>query len=142
MIYKLKDFLESIGYQGFAEFDLKYDIRDKKYKVFEVNPRQSRSGYYFCACGHNLVKLLIDDLFYNSLDNNKFELVKNNVVLSFVPKSVIKKYVTSDNLKAEINRIGNIVRPLRYAEDMPFSRRKYLFMRDRNYVKKYRKYTF
>ena len=142
LIYKLKDFLESIGYQGFAEFDLKYDIRDKKYKVFEVNPRQSRSGYYFCACGHNLVKLLIDDLFYNSLDNNKFELVKNNVVLSFVPKSVIKKYVTSDNLKAEIDRIGNIVRPLRYAEDMPFSRRKYLFMRDRNYVKKYRKYTF
>ncbi len=76
----------------------------KSIKFFEVNPRQSRSGYYFCACGHNLVKLLIDDLFYNSLDNNKFELVKNNVVLSFVPKSVIKKYVTSDNLKAEINR--------------------------------------
>ena len=72
----------------------------------------------------------------------KFELVKNNVVLSFVPKSVIKKYVTSDNLKAEIKKIGNIVRPLRYSEDMPFSRRKYLFMRDRNYVKKYRKYTF
>ena len=47
-----------------------------------------------------------------------------------------------DKLKAEIDRIGNIVRPLRYAEDMPFSRRKYLFMRDRNYVKKYRKYTF
>lgn len=142
LIYKLKDFLESIGYQGFAEFDLKYDIRDKKYKVFEVNPRQSRSGYYLCACGHNLVKLLIDDLFNNSLDNKNFEIVKDEVVLSFVPKKIIKEYVTSNKLKDKIKQINKIVRPLRYKEDMPLRRRKYLFMRDRNYIKKYKKYSF
>lgn len=142
LINKLKNFLESIGYQGFAEFDLKYDVRNKKFVVFEINPRQSRSGYYLCSCGHNLVKLLIDDLFYNSLDNKDFELVKDKVVLSFVPKKVIKEYVTSNKLKEEIKKINKIVRPLRYKEDMPLRRRKYLFMRDRNYIKKYKKYSF
>ena len=33
----IKKFMEDIGYQGFAEFDLKYDSRDKKYKVLEIN---------------------------------------------------------------------------------------------------------
>lgn len=142
LIYKLKNFLESIGYQGFAEFDLKYDSRDKKFKVFEVNPRQSRSGYYLCACGHNLVKLLIDDLFSNLLENKEFELVKKPVVLSFVPKSIVKKYVTSNNLKAEIKKHKKLIRPLRYSKDMPLKRRLYLAIRDINYIKKYKNYTF
>ena len=65
IVYKLKEFIEKIGYQGFAEFDIKYDKRDNKYKVLEINPRQSRSGYYMAACGYNLVETLINDLIQN-----------------------------------------------------------------------------
>ena len=100
LIYKLKDFLEKIGYQGFAEFDMKYDKRDGKYKVLEINPRQSRSGYYVCATGHNLVKYLIDDLIYSK--ERDFKIIKEKVVLSFVPKKIIKKYIKNNKLKKEI----------------------------------------
>ena len=143
LIYKLKEFLEKIGYQGFAEFDMKYDSRDGKYKVLEINPRQSRSGYYVCAAGHNLVKYLIDDLIYNK--EKDFKIIKEKVVLSFVPKKVIKEYIENKKLKNEIKKITKnkkIVNPLKYNKDMPLKRIKYMFMRDRNYVKKYKKYTF
>ena len=33
---RLKNFLETIGYTGFCEFDLKYDSRDGKFKVIKV----------------------------------------------------------------------------------------------------------
>jgi len=143
LVYKLKEFLEKIGYQGFAEFDMKYDSRDGKYKVLEINPRQSRSGYYVCAAGHNLVEYLIDDLIYNK--EKKFKIIKEKIVLSFVPKKVIKKYIENKKLKEEIKKIiknKKIINPLKYNKDMGLKRIKYMFLRDRNYEKKYKKYTF
>ena len=143
LIYKLKEFLESIGYQGFAEFDMKYDYRDGKYKVLEINPRQSRSGYYVAACGYNLVEYLIKDIIKK--ENLEFEIIKQKVVLSFVPTKVIKKYIKNKKLKKEIIRLkrkNKIINPLKYKKDMSLERRKYMFMRDLNYFKKYKKYSF
>ena len=143
IVYKLKEFIEKIGYQGFAEFDIKYDSRDGKYKVLEINPRQSRSGYYVAACGHNLIKYLIDDLIFNK--EKDFEIIKEKLVLSFVPYRIIKKYIFNENLKKEIKiikRKNKIINPLKYNKDMSFNRLKYMFLRDRNYFKKYKKYKF
>ena len=139
LLMNLKKFMEEIGFQGFAEFDLKYDIRDNKYKIFEINPRQSRSGYYLTACGHNLVKYLIDDLVKNEKIN--FTLLKEKMVLSFVPKKVIFKYVDSIPLKKEIKSLikkGKMARPLNYKADKNIKRKIYLFLRDLNYIKKYK----
>jgi len=143
VIYKMRDFLEKIGYQGFAEFDLKYDIRDGSYKVLEINPRQARSSYYLSACGHNLVKYLIDDLIYNK--EMPRTLIRDKVVLSFVPKSVIKKYVTSVVLQNEIQdliRKGKLILPLYYDGDRSLKRSLYLFLKNINYMIKYRKLTW
>ena len=63
--------MERIGYQGFAEVDLKYDSRDGKYKVLEINPRQARCSYYLAAGGHNLIQYLVDDLIYNKEKENQ-----------------------------------------------------------------------
>lgn len=143
LIYKLKEFLEKIGYQGFAEFDMKYDSRDGKYKVLEINPRQSRSGYYVSACGCNLVEYLIDDLIYNK--EKEFKIIKEKLILSFVPKKIIKKYIKNENLIKEINKLiknKKIVNPIKYRKDKGIKRKLYLFYRDLNYFKKYKKYKF
>ena len=136
---KLINFLEDIGYQGCAEFDLKYDVRDQKFKVFEINPRQARSSYYLTACGYNLAKYLVDDLIYNK--KMKFTFIKEKVVLSFVPKKVIRDYVVNDKLKAEINKLikqKKFVRPLHYKGDTHLKRKLWLYLRDINYIKKYK----
>lgn len=143
LIYKLKEFLEKIGYQGFCEFDMKYDSRDGKYKVLEINPRQSRSGYYVCATGHNLVEYLIDDLFLNK--EKKFKIIKEKLVLSFVPKKIIKKYIKNNNLKKEINKLiknKKTINPLKYKKDKNIKRTFYLAYRNLNYFIKYKKYKF
>ena len=143
IVYKLKEFIEKIGYQGFAEFDIKYDVRDNKYKVLEINPRQSRSGYYLTACGYNLVKYLIDDLIKNK--NMEFKIIKEKYVLSFVPKIVIKKYIKNNKLKKEIIKLiknKKIVNPIDYKKDKNIKRKLYVFYRKFNYIKKYKKYKF
>ena len=143
LINSMKAFLEDIGYQGFCEFDLKYDPRDETYKILEINPRQARSSYYLTACGHNLIKYLVDDL----IEKNDIPttLMKNEMVLSFVPKYVIKKYVTSKMLQNKIRELikaGKFVRPLHYKGDINFKRKIYLFLKDINYIIKYKKHTW
>ncbi len=145
VVNNLKKFMERIGYQGFAEFDLKYDYRDKKYKVLEINPRQARSSYYLAAAGHNLVKQLIDDVIYNKAKDRPCTFIKDEVAVGFVPKSVVKKYVTSEPLKEEALKLFNekkVVNPLKYGKDKSLKRRMYLVLKDVNYLKKYKKYTW
>ena len=143
LIYKLKEFLEKIGYQGFAEFDMKYDIRDNKYKILEINPRQSRSGYYVAATGNNLIEYLIEDTIFNK--EKEFKIIKDKLVLSFVPNRIISKYVKNNKLKKEIKNIiknKKIINPLKYKKDKSLKRKLYLLYRDFNYLKKYKKYKF
>lgn len=140
---RLKAFAEKIGYKGAGEFDLKYDERDKKFKVLEINPRQGRSSYYATACGFNIARYLIDDVLYSK--RKKFKLAKDEVALSFVPTKIIKKYVDNTALKKkilELKRHGKLINPLEYNKDMSFGRRKWLILRGINYCKKYREHTW
>lgn len=142
-VEKLKSFLEKIKYTGFAEFDLKYDSRDKKYKVLEINPRQARSSYYLTALGSNLIEYLAEDLFLEK--ERKFKLLKEKIVLSFVPIYIIKKYISNPLLKTEIlylHKQRKYVDPLNYRNDKNLKRKIYLLLRKYNYIKKYKKNTW
>ena len=139
IVKELKDFLEEIKYTGMAEFDLKYDKREQKYKVFEINPRQARCSYYLTATGHNPIEYLVDDLVYHK--SKKFVLEKKQILLSFVPKSVIKKYVLNSEYKKkalELLKAKKAVFPLNYPGDKSLLRKAYLIVRDQNYRKKYK----
>lgn len=141
ILNNIKIFMEEIGYQGFAEFDLKYDSRDKKFKVLEINARQGRCSYYLSAAGFNLVKILVDDMVYNV--NMSYTLVDKKVMLSFVNKSIIKKYIVNKKFKrAALSLYNNSVNPLKYRKDTSFFRRLLFVKRNKNYKKSYRNYKW
>lgn len=93
---KVKMLLEEVGYVGYSNFDLKYDIRDNTYKFFEINLRQGRSSFYVTSAGCNLAKFVVDDYIYNK--KIKYQLTKTDSVWSVVPKSVIKKYIKDSEI--------------------------------------------
>ena len=137
---KLVEFLKDINYTGIAEFDLKYDSKDNKFKVFEINPRQARSSYYLTSLGFNLVECLVDDLIYNK--EKEFKYLDELVCLTFVPKSVIKKYVNNKEYKKQVFKLykqKKVVNPLKCKCDKHLKRKLWLFIRDINYNKKYKR---
>ena len=125
MIENIKTFLESIKYEGFAEFDMKYDKRDNKFKVLEINARQGRSSYYLSMLGYNLVKVMADDLIYNKKMDYKY--LDKEVILSFIPKGVFKKYCVNNEYKNKALSLwkGNI-NPLNYRKDINIKMKLYL----------------
>ncbi len=138
MISTIKTFMENIGYQGFAEFDMKYDYRDKKFKVLEINARQGRCSYYIAAAGYNLVKVLADDLIYNK--EMDFKIIDEEILLSFVPKGVVKKYVTNEIFKNKALSLWKkqVVNPLKYKKDTDLKRKLLLARRHIDYYKEYK----
>ncbi|ATP41606.1 carboxylate--amine ligase [Solibacillus sp. R5-41] len=136
---KLRGFLEAVDYRGFANFDLKYDERDGKFKVFEVNIRQGRSSYYVTAMGHNMARYFVDDLIFN--EPKPCTYLKGDLLFSVVPKIVLRKFVADSKVQADIQRLireRKMVNPLFYKQDKSFKRKFYLFMRQINYYKKYK----
>lgn len=128
---------EKIGITGFMEFDLKYDKRINDYKLLEINPRQGRSSYYLTSLGCNLIEILKKDL----IDKEKLEYkyLKRQVLLSFVPKKIIKDYVVNENYKKKaLSLYKDHINPIKYKKDFSLKRNYLLFKKDRRYFKDYK----
>ena len=139
MMKVLQQFLEEVGYVGFANFDLKYDPRDGTFKVFEVNIRQGRSSYYITSCGHNMAKYLVDDLIYNV--DKPLTYLDEEHLFTVVPKYVLKNFVKDDEVRADVRRLlkeGKYRNPLFYKRDRHIKRKFFMMARQVNYVRKYR----
>ena len=138
---QMKDFLEDIGYTGFANFDMKLDPRDGKYKLFEMNLRQGRSSFFVTAAGYNLATFLVNDLI---LDQPMGCVIAEEKALwSIIPKYVIFKYTQDEALKEEAKELihdHRFVHSFYYEPDLSFKRRIYYLKNQLNYVKKYKKY--
>lgn len=91
---KYQAFLEKIGFVGFSNFDLKYDERDKTFKVFEINIRQGRSSFFTTASGCNLAKYLINDRI-NQIELPTPHYHNNPHLWLHVPKKVALKLAPS-----------------------------------------------
>lgn len=56
-----KHFLKSVGFHGLANTEFKYDIRDKKYKLMEINTRLGAWNYSTLYSGLNLIEIAVKD---------------------------------------------------------------------------------
>lgn len=140
-IEKIVKFMENIGYQGFAEFDMKYDERDGKYKVMEINARQGRCSYYITPCGYNLIEVLYRDLIVG--EDMPFCKVDKVQLETFVPKSVVKKHITNGEFrKAALSLWKDGVYPLRYKKDNGVMRKLMILKIQHDYKKAYKNFTW
>ncbi len=138
---QVRFFLEDIGYTGFANFDMKYDVRDKQYKLFEINLRNGRSSYYVTAAGYNLMKYVADD---HMLDIKQgLTYADNEHLWMIIPKGVLFKYASNEKLKLKAKsliREGKYTNSLFFNQDMNVKRWTKLTLNSLNYYRKYKKY--
>lgn len=121
--------LESVGYTGFANFDIKTDARDGSHRFFEINTRLGRSNFYVTSSGFNTVRWIVDDLVRHKEFDDEMVIADNTDSLyTVVPESVILDYVTDPTLRTEVKRLfaeGKAHDPLDYDAEKKFLRRIY-----------------
>ncbi|RMC44852.1 MULTISPECIES: carboxylate--amine ligase [unclassified Lactobacillus] len=144
---QVESFLEKLNYVGMANFDIKYDNRDGKYKFFEINLRQGRSSFYVTLNGYNLAKWYVDDYVTDSLQEKEpvygNKLKSQHTLWLGIPVKVFKQYATNNNAKRlaeELIHEGRYGTTVFYEKDRNFKRwllLKYMF---HNYIGRYQKY--
>ena len=129
------------GYVGFANFDMKYDERDGKYKLFEMNLRQGRSSYFVTAAGYNIAKWLADDVIYNKPMD--LTIATNKVLYTIIPTKIIFDYCPDTAVKAEAKKLideGKVVNSYYYKKDRSLMRWLMFRRNQHNYFEKYKRY--
>lgn len=137
----VKEFLENIKYQGYANFDIKYNELKDEYNFFEINMRQGRSSFYVSSAGLNFAKTLVDDVIYNK--TIKYKPVKNKILYSIIPNRIIYKYVNDKQLVKEAKElIKNKKRYTSYYYKKDKNLKRYIKykLNQLNYYRKYKKY--
>lgn len=137
---KFKKLLEEMNYVGFSNFDIKYDERDGKYKVFEINTRQGRSNYYVTGAGANIAQYVVEDVIYNHPID--FRIVKEEYLWWVVPKGVAFQYIKPQyrSKMKELIASGKVVNPLFYQGDKGFKRWLKLQKNQYGHYVKFKKY--
>lgn len=139
LMKRFKDFLEEIHFTGFSNFDIKYDTRDNKYKAFEINTRQGRSNFYVTGSGHNIARLLVEDLLYNNPLEE--DIAKNEYLWMVVPKKVAYDYAPEYKVRMKrLIKAGKYVNPLWFKPDNDIERIYRLIRSQLGHFVKFRKY--
>ena len=134
---RIKKLAETIGITGFAEFDLKYDKKSQDYKLLEINPRQGRSSYYLTSLGCNLIEILKKDLI--DKENLSYEFLNKEIMLSYVPKGIIKKYIVNNKYKEKALKLyKEHINPIVYKKDLSLKRRYLLLRKSIRYYNDYK----
>lgn len=137
-----KKFLKEVKYVGYANFDIKYDSTDNKYKFFEINVRLGRSNFYMTASGANYCKYVVDE-YVNNKELKKEVIAYKPWLYTIIPNYVVKKYVSSKRIVKEyltLKRQKKYTHPLYYKKDINLKRWFYIKAAYFNQIRKFRKY--
>ena len=139
---RIKDFLEKIGYVGFANIDMKYSKKRDEYYMMEINPRLGRSSFFLRAAGLNMMEVMTEDAVYGERKDCLF--LDNTAFWANVPKNVVFKYVGDESIKNEIKALiknKKYMRTLDCKGDSDIRRvlriKKYYFGQYRNFKRYY-----
>ena len=144
LMERFKDYLESVGFVGYSNFDIKYDERDQSWRAFEINLRLGRSNNYVTSAGCNVAKYIVDDyILHKKFDGTYF--CDREIFWHSVPKGVIYKYCRNADEVAHaksLARAGKAHPSLWYRPDLFLNPRRlfYLVMHGRNHYGKFKKY--
>ena len=143
IMLKFKDFLESINYVGFSNFDIKYDERDNEYKVFEINLRQGRSNYYVTGSKNNIAECIVNDYVLNK--EMPLNLCKDEYFWRVIPDNVVYKFVKDEELVKKAKKLvkeNKCSSSFKYEKDLKgnLKRRIYIKLFDINQMRKFNKY--
>lgn len=141
LMEKMKAFLEDMEWEGFSNFDMKYDSRTGEYKLFEMNPRQGRSSFFVTASGYNLAKWLVEDVVEGKAQG--LTIAHTQSLWMIAPFGVIKKYLKDPELLREAVRLkkaGKASHQLFCKEDFSFKRLVWYIKSQLNYYRKTARY--
>lgn len=127
----IKNFLENIGFTGFANFDIKRDDRDGSYKVFEINLRQGRTNYYVTAAGNNIARYVVEDRIHER-DLGECFMSTNEVFWHSVPREVVYQYVKDPAFVEKARALvaaGKESMSFDYAPDLRFNPKRWAWMK-------------
>jgi D-aspartate ligase len=142
---QVKNFLEKIKFTGFANFDIKYDSRDRKYKFFEINLRQGNSHFFVTNGGNNVAEYFVNDLVDNFKKNSHLQInaKPDKKLFLIVPKLLAIIYVLGFKNKLEILKLiltGQYASPLFFWPDFSIKRYFYIYRYTFGQYLKYFKY--
>lgn len=140
---KIKNMLESLGYTGYANFDIKLrEGTTDDFRVFEINLRQGRSNFYLTAAGLNVAYLANE--VYESTGDDCIK-VENSVFWHHIPKSTAYKYTEDKALVAKAKQLakeGHESSSVWYTPDMSFNPLRFICVLEqlRRQKSKFKKY--
>lgn len=119
VIADAKRIIGHLGYQGYGNFDLKYDARRDEYCFFEINIRAGRSTYYTSLGGVNFVTPIVEQ--YVLGEALPYREAYEPFVYCCVPDYVLKRSIADARQLDEALRLRKLTHPepypLRYGPD-------------------------
>ena len=141
LLERMRAFLEDVQWEGFANFDMKYDPRTGEYKLFEMNPRQGRSSYFVTAAGYNLAKWLVEDVLEHKAQG--LTIADSESLWMIAPYGVLLLYLKDKALLAQAARLkqqGRCAHQLFCKEDFSMKRWLWYLRSQLNYYRKTARY--
>lgn len=134
--------LESIGWTGWANFDLKYDPRDGRTVFFELNPRLGRSNFYITAAGQNTAEITVREHLdgLDPLPAGAARELTDAHLYTVLPKRLLLRYLADPALRARVVRLWRsrrVTNPLWYRHEWDPRRLAYLVIAQLNQFRKY-----